>query len=149
MDDGDEKALSDIEEHGCHILHIAEDEEGPGFSYSIGIQQKSGQPELLITGLKRELAGNIINEYNSRIQAGESFQPNEMYSGFLGEFDVQFRPVLKEHYKEYFGWGLWLYKNDDFIVYQLIWPSTSGIWPWDNDAPSEYTYYIPTLCEPF
>jgi len=146
---GEEKALADIQKYGCHILHVMEDGSGPRFSYSIGIEQSSGQPELIVTGLKRELAHSIINEYNDRVRAGEVFEADTPYSGFIGNFDVMFRPVLKEHYEEYFGWGRWLYEGDDFRVLQLIWPSTKGVWPWDKDAPTDYTYFIPLLCDPF
>lgn len=146
---GDDKALADIEKYGCHILHVMEDETGPPFAYSIGIEKTSNRPELVVTGLKRKLAQWIINEYNNRIRAGESFEADKFYSGFLGDFDVMFRPVLKEHYEEYFGWGRWLYKGDEFRVLQLIWPSTSGVWPWDPAATEDYTYFMPLLCEPF
>ena len=132
---GDKKALEDIEEYGCHILHIIEEGEYPRFSYSIGIQKQTGQHDLIVTGLKRDLAHRIINEYNHRVRVGEIFQPNEFYSGFLEKFEVTFKEVEKRHYREYFGWGLWLYKGDDFRVLQLIYPSTSGVWPWDKDPP--------------
>lgn len=145
----DDKALADIEKYGCHVLHVLEDEKGPAFTYSIGIEKTSQQPELIVTGLKRDIAIWIVNEYNNRIREGEVFEHDTPYSGFLGEFDVLFRPVLKEHYKEYFGWGLWLHEGDDFRVNQLIWPSTKGVWPWDSDAPEDYTFFIPLLCEPF
>ena len=148
-DAGHDKALADIDEYGCHILHVLEDETGPRFSYSIGVEKTSQQPELIVTGLNRELAHSVINEYNDRIRNGESIEPDKMYSGFIGNFDVLFRPVLKKHYEEYFGWGRWLYEGDEFRVYQLIWPSTNGVWPWEADAPSNYTYFIPLLCEPF
>ena len=35
MDQYEEKALKDIEQYGCHILHVMEEGEYPGFSYSI------------------------------------------------------------------------------------------------------------------
>ena len=148
-DNGEEKALADIQKYGCHIMDIMEDETGPRFSYSIGIEQSSRQPELIVTGLKQELAHSIINEYNERVRAGEQFETDTPYSGFIGNFDVMFRPVLKGHYAEYFGWERWLYEGDEFRVLQLIWPSANGVWPWDNDAPRDYTYFIPLLCEPF
>jgi len=145
MEPGDEKALEDIEKYGCHILHILEEGEYPRFTYSIGIQKQTGQPELIVTGLKRELAHWIINEYNSRVRSGEIFNPNELYGGFLEGFEVTFKEVEKRHYREYFGWGLWLYKGEDFRVLQLIYPSTFGVWPWDKDPPSDYTWFIPKL----
>jgi hypothetical protein len=39
LDDRDKKALSDIEEYGCHVLNVAEGEDEPSFTYSIGINK--------------------------------------------------------------------------------------------------------------
>lgn len=147
MDEQDQKALDDIEEYGCHILHILEEGDYPRFTYSIGIEQTSRKPELVILGLKHELANWMINEYNSRLRAGESFEPGKYYEGFLEGFEVTFQEVSKEHYKEYFGWGLWLYKGNNFKVLQLVYPSTSGIWPWDQNAPESFTWLQPLLSE--
>jgi hypothetical protein len=145
MDENEEKALKDIEQYGCHILHVLEEGDYPSFTYSIGIEQSTDQPELIVTGLNRDLAMWMINEYNRRIREGERFEPFLSYSGFLDEFEVTFREVEKQHYPEYFGWGSWLYKGDDFRVLQLIYPSTSGVWPWDEGAPDEFTWFIPKL----
>ena len=145
MDKSEERALKDIEEFGCHILHVMEEDEYPRFSYSIGIEKSAGQPELIITGLKQDLAHWIINEYNNRIKAGEKFIPGEFYAGFVGNFDVTFKEVEEKHYKEYFGWGRWLYKGNNFKALQLIYPSTSGIWPWEKEAPTDFTWFIPRL----
>ncbi len=143
-----EKALSDIEVYGCHILHVAEDNTGPSFSYSIGIERTSKQPELIVIGLESEITQWMINEYNSRVKNGEEFFENKLYSGFLEGFDVQFKPVQKAYYKKHFGWGIWLYGGVNFRVNQLIWPSTKGVWPWDRNAPEDYTYHQPLLYDP-
>jgi Domain of unknown function (DUF4262) len=145
VDAGEQKALDNIEKHGCHILHILEDNEHPGFAYSIGIEKRSRQPELMITGFKREIAQWIINEYNRRVMAGEGFKADRPYSGFLEGFDVIFKKVEKAHYQEYFGWGLWLYGGDTFRVFQVIYPTTSGIWPWDEDASESFLWHVPRL----
>jgi len=145
MDKGEEKALSDIEKYGCHIIHVMEEGEYPRFTYSIGIEKNTGQPELLVTGLKRELALWIINEYNSRVKSGEVFEPNKFYSDFLDNFDVTFKEVEKTHYREYFGWDIWFYKGEDFKVLQLIYPSTSGVWPWDPGVTEDFSWFIPRL----
>lgn len=145
MDKFEEKALSDIEEYGCHILHVMEEDEYPRFTYSIGIQKCIGQPEIIVTGLKQELAHWIVNEYNSRVNAGEIFETGKLYKGFLGEFEVVFKEVEKKYYSEYLGWGKWLYKGDDFKVIQLIYPNTAGIWPWDENAPEDFKWFVPEL----
>jgi len=145
MDKSEEKALSDIEEYGCHILHVMEEGEYPRFSYSIGIEKHTGQPEIIVTGLKQELAHWMINEYNNRVKAGEVFKSDKYYQGFLEEFDVTFKEVETNHYPEYFGWGKWLYKGNGFKVLQLIYPSASGLWPWDSEASDDYNWFIPKL----
>ncbi len=145
MDKLEEKAFKNIEEFGCHVLHVMEEDEYPSFSYSIGIEKSTGHPEVIVTGLPQELAHWMVNEYNSRVKAGESFKVGEYYPGFLEGFDVTFKEVEKKHYREYFGWGHWLYKSDSFKVLQLIYPNTSGVWPWDKEASKDFTWYIPRL----
>jgi hypothetical protein len=145
MDKHEEKALGDIEKYGCHILHVMEEKELPRFSYSIGIEKCTGQPELIVTGLKKELAQWIINEYNSRVKAGEVFKPDTFYKGFIEGFDVTLKYVAQKYYQEYLGWGKWLYGNNSFKVLQLIYPSASGVWPWEENAPKDFKKFIPLL----
>lgn len=145
MDKSEEKALSDINEYGCHILHVMEDEENPCFSYSIGIQQVSNQSEIIITGLKFELTNSIINNYNDQIKSGKSFKTDTFYSGFLENFDIMFKNVKKIYFKEYFGWARWLYKGNNFTGLQLIYPDADGIWPWEENASSDFKWFIPNL----
>ncbi|MEI9401257.1 DUF4262 domain-containing protein [Mesorhizobium argentiipisi] len=129
------KALADIEEYGCHILYVLEEDEHPPFAYSVGIEHNFGVPELVVIGLKPELSLIIINEYCRRVRGGESFRVGERASGFLGGgFDCQFGAVHPDHYPEYFGWDIWFYDGPDFRILQLIFPTTSGVWPWDAEA---------------
>ena len=145
MDKYEEKAISDIEEYGCHILNVLEEENSPGFSYSIGIEKSTTQPELIIVGLRADLAQWMINEYNNRIKNGEIFEARKMYDGFLDDFEITFREVEKKHYKKYFGWANWLYRNDSYKVLQLIYPSTSGVWIWDEEAEEDFKWFQPKL----
>ena len=145
MEQFEKKALKDIAEYGCHMLHVLEEDNYPSFTYSIGIEKTSHQPEVIITGLKQEIALWMVNEYNSRVKSGEIFEPGKLYAGFLDSFKVTFKEVEKKHYSEYFGWGHWYYKGNDFRVLQLIYPSTSGVWPWDKAAPEDFIWYVPKL----
>ncbi|MEZ9300514.1 DUF4262 domain-containing protein [Vibrio splendidus] len=145
MESNNQKALNNIEEFGCHVLSIMEDEQGPEFTYSIGIKQKQDKADLIVVGLKAELAHPIVNDYKDRLLAGESFETGKFYSDFLGNFDVCFVEVDKSHYEEYLGWGLWLNDGDDFKVLQLVWPTTDGVWPWDSQKSDYYTWAQPIL----
>lgn len=123
------------------------DESGPKFAYSIGIETTSHQPDLLVTGLDLDLAHWIINEYNRRLRSGETFVRNRPYDGFIEGFPVLFSPMRKEHYRDYLGWGLWFYRGDDFRLFQLIYPDTSGRWLWDQGISENYRWSLPLLAE--
>ena len=147
MSEEDKTALDNIEKYGCHILHVLEDSENPNFSYSIGIEKTFNKPEIVIVGLKRELAHSIINDYCSRIKKGEEFVAGKYYKDFLGGFEVCLIEVAKKHYKENFGWAKWLYQNNDYKVLQLIYPTTEGIWPWNTNANESYLWWQRILNE--
>ena len=145
MDEYEQKAIDDIEKYGCHILHVMEEDDLPRFSYSIGIEKTTGKPDLIIIGLKQEIAHWMINEYNNRVKEGEAFLPGEFYEGYLDGFNISFLEVSKEHYKEYFGWGLWYNNGDNFNMLQLVYPSTSGVWPWDEGVSEDFLWFQPLL----
>ena len=144
---GEEKALADIEKHGCHIIHVLEDEEEPPFSYSVGVQKSSGAPEVMVIGLKQPIAHFVVNEYNSRVRAGERFVAGRRYEGFLEGFKVQFEVVTSEHFDEYLGWNKWLYRGKNFEAVQIICPTTDGVWPWEPAASEWFRQRQPILCD--
>lgn len=125
------------------------DNDEPCFTYSIGINKQLQLPDIVIVGLKREIAQWIAQEYNHRLKQGEIFEVGKLYSGFLEGFDICFEKVSKRHYPDYFGWGIWLHQGDKFEVLQLIWPSTAGFWPWDdsNKTSDYYKWAQPILNE--
>ena len=141
----DSKVAENIAEFGCHVIHVLEEGDETRFTYSIGIEECTGQPELIVTGLKRELAHWIVNEYNGRIQKGEVFEIGKKYEGFIGDFEVFFMPVEKRHYDEYFGQSQLHYQGDNFSVLQLVFPSTSGVWHWEPEANDDFKWFIPQL----
>jgi hypothetical protein len=102
-----------------------------------------------VIGLKPELSMTIINEYCRRVRGGERFRVGERASGFLGGgFDCQFGAVHPDHYPDYFGWDIWFYDGPDFRIVQLIFPSTSGVWPWDAEADEWFRKRQPLLDTP-
>jgi Domain of unknown function (DUF4262) len=147
MNDGEKKALADIEEYGCHVIHVLEDEERPPFSYSVGIQRTSGAPEVIVIGLKQPIAHFVVNEYNSRVRGGESFAAGARYEGFLEGFRVQFEVVTPDHFDKYMGWDKWLYRGKTFEVLQIVYPTTDGIWPWEPRADEWFRTRQPILSD--
>jgi hypothetical protein len=145
MDPGEKKALADIKKYGCHVIHVLEDEDGPPFSYSVGVQKASGAPEVIVIGLKQPIAHFVVNEYNSRVRAGERFLAGSQYEGFLEGFKVQFEVVASRHFDDYLGWNKWLYGGKNFEVFQIIYPTTDGVWPWQPTASGWFRQRQPVL----
>jgi hypothetical protein len=145
MDKYEQKAVDDIEKYGCHVINVLEGEDYPQFSYSLGIQRKTGKPDLVIIGLKSRLAQWMINEYNRRIVEGEIFETKKYYDGFLDDFQITFVRVERKHYEDHFGWGFWYNQGDSFDMLQLVFPSVDGQWPWDDDAHEDFVWLEPLL----
>ena len=98
----DAKVAQDVQRYGCHVISVFDpDQKEPFFSYSIGIQQSSGAPEAIVIGLRPELGGFVVNEYNRRIRKGQAFYRGVPYKGFLRGFPVYIEPVLKNRNADY------------------------------------------------
>jgi hypothetical protein len=115
------------------------------FSYSIGITKSCGAPEIIVVGLDENLGHWLVNEYNRRVSSGETFAFDRPYPGFLEGLEVRFGQVAEEHRKEYMRSTCWLYDGPTFEAVQLIWPNTSGIWPWDPEASEQFRASQPIL----
>lgn len=145
MDVDERKALDDIEQYGCHILHVMEEGKSPPFSYTVGVQRTSNAPELMVIGLKQPIAHFVLNDYNRRVREGERFSDGQYASGFLEGFDCLFCEVDRANYREYLGWALWLYGGEEFDTFQFVYPNTSGVWPWQNEADEWFKSRQPIL----
>ena len=123
------------EEHGAAVLHVAADDKGAGYAFSVGAWRRFGRPELVVIGLPREVAHAVVNTYVQRIAARERFAPGRLYEGFLEEVPVTFEKVAKVHYPEYLGSAFAVYRDGDFPALQLVLPSPEGAFPWQPEAP--------------
>lgn len=148
MDAQDQRILEDIENFGCCVMHIAEEGDLPPFAFSMGITKRSGKPEVIVVGLKQPMAHFVVNEYNRRVIAGEVFEAGQRSLGFIEGFEVLFDRVDRSNYDEYLGSNLWLYQGPNFEVLQLIFPNTSGVWPWEDAADEWFKARQPLLSLP-
>ena len=69
-DDHDRKVLGDIERVGWTIIGIKEEEALPGYCFSVGMYHTLGHPEILLMGLRAEIAAHLINDIGDAVRAG-------------------------------------------------------------------------------
>ncbi len=140
-----DKAHKDIEKNGCHIIHDEGDETRPSVTYSIGIKNSVQRPDIVITGMDKDMAHFLINEYLYRIRDGETFEENKTYDEFLEDALITLKVIDKGYYEDVCPHALWLYDNDDFTMLHLIWPDHGGVFPWEKKASKDYRWLMPRL----
>ncbi|MBB6048811.1 hypothetical protein HNQ39_000573 [Armatimonas rosea] len=143
----DQEILEKIASFGCSVVHIPAEDDLPPFSFSVGITKTVAAPELIVIGLRQELAHVLINDYYEHLRGGETFRAGERYAGFLEGFDVVMARVAESFYEEYLGYNLGFYEGANFEVLQLIYPNTQGFWPWEAEADAWFRARQPLLQE--
>ena len=139
----DKKLLNDIKKIGWHVVHVPADTEGPGFSFSVGLFKTFKHPEIIIIGLKIDLAHVLINNIGEDVSNKKKYQSGKFYSGILDDFKCFMLKVSEKQYKEYLGTARGYYRGDDFPVLQCIFPTVTGKYPWE--WPKEKKYLQPIL----
>jgi len=147
-DKNEQKALDDIREHGVHIIHVHDDGEGPGFTYSIGLFENYAHAEVIIIGLKLDLSRVLINNMAYDIKEGKTFTTGEFHSDVLDDFLCYFGDVPRSKYRDHVGWNRWYYEGDDFPLIQCVYPTVKGIFPWESNFPDDARSFCEMLCEP-
>jgi hypothetical protein len=56
----------------------------------------------------------------------------------MSSMPCRFIEVVAHHYPDYFGFARWYYRGKHFPLYQLVWPSTDGHYPWDTHASKPF-----------
>ena len=142
----DRKVAENIREYGCHVISVFDPEEKrPSFSYSVGIQETTGAPEIIVIGLSAKLGHFVVNEYRNQAKAGISFQRGRLYSGFLEGFSVYIEPAKPLLVAEYNLGCERYYSNRPYMTVQLIYPTTAGVWPWQKKASDWFVANQPML----
>lgn len=148
MNEYEQKIVKNIEDHNCHVTSVFDKTEvEPNFTYSVGIPKSAQKPEIIILGLDHKLAHSVANNYCRRVIQGEEFKVGEYYGGFLQGFSVVFSPVSDKYKKEYMLSACWYHGSETFDALQLIYPSTSGVWPWESDATENFKNIQPSVSE--
>jgi hypothetical protein len=125
---------ADIATYGWHVIKVFEDDEGPGFAFTIGLYERFDHPELIVFGLPLETMHLMLNGAGEAVRAGRRYTAGQSYDGILEGYNCTFRPVPHSHYEAYLGSARWYYDGDAFPVLQLIWPDREHRYPWAAPA---------------
>ncbi len=144
-DDRDRKLLADIARVGWAVLGIPEDDEGPGFAFSIGLYRTFAHPEVILIGLPWEVSSALINDLGAAVKGGKRYEAGRAYDDLSEGGADFFVAVDRGNYREYLGTAGWFYRGWDFPVVQMVWPDRRGAYPWDAGSPPGYWRRQPLL----
>ena len=141
----DRKLLDDVDEYGVHIVHVPEDDEGPGFSFTVGLWHNFEQPEVIVFGLPEPVAHELLNALADAADEGQKFLADQRHESLLVGYPVRFVAVPKAQFDEFLGSAVWAYGGDDFGCVQLVWPDKQGRWPWEPGVREGFAESQPVL----
>jgi len=124
----DERTISHVEEFGCSVVSVARTKYGLGWSYTIGVFDTSGNPEIITVGLLPETAHFVLNEAGKLARAGVDLAQGR-HRDLVGQVDCEFRPVDPKWLRHLMGWAVWYYDGDDFPVLQAVYPDLKNRFP--------------------
>jgi hypothetical protein len=151
LDAHEQKCVDDVCEYGCHIMQISAEDENPQFSYSVGFPVSTGQPEVIVFGLKQQLMHSMINEIRRQCVDGLIMLDGTRVSNLLEGFDCILRHVTDwKAIKEHFGWAIWYHRtqrrSELVEAYQIVWPGAQqGLFQWDEGCDNSVISQQPSL----
>lgn len=133
------------EEHGNVVITVPPDDNGAGYAFTVCAWALHGVPEAVVVGLPDTMATVLLDAYVDRVATGEQFGFGVLDHEFFDGVPVTFEKVAPGHYPEFFGSAFLVYPDGDFPAVQIIVPTPTGYWPWDEQAPEGFDTWQPVL----
>jgi len=137
--------LTNIEKYGWQSTSVFGEKGSPGFSYTIGLFHSYGFPELIILGLPTKIAHAIFSRAATAAASGEPVPLDKPSDRLIAPDTCEFCRVPVATYGEYVLSSRWYYQGDNFPLYQLVWPSEHGLFPWDPKTTQAFRAEQPII----
>jgi hypothetical protein len=144
-DEGDRKVLADVREHGWHVVKVPDENESPGWAFSIGLHHSFSHPEIIIVGLPLDVMHRIINTIGSLIRTGRRFEHGVRSTNVVDDYTCAFSTVAPCWYAPLLGYAIWFYRGSHFPVLQCEWPDRDGRLPDDPRFNASLLHAQPLL----
>jgi hypothetical protein len=137
-DPREQRVLDDIAKFGWYDICVEEDEEGPGFNYTVGLMLKFGHPEIIIFGQKKTLLYAVLWIAVQDIEKGRQFVEPGLYEDLLHGYACYAKPVHPSQHRAYLGYAMWFCRHcgqpGTLKAVQLFWPDKAGKFPWEVEC---------------
>lgn len=121
-----------VKEFGWAVQGVApgvDDEPGPAFCYTVGLERAYDHPELYIIGVSVQVSHALLNDLASRIRDGKQYAPGDVLDDLIQDHTVtliEADPTGILNVAE-------AYQPDRAVrALQVVWPDPEGRFPWDD-----------------
>jgi hypothetical protein len=144
-DKSEQKVIDDVAEFGWHCVSIMAEGDHVGYSFTVGLFQSYEHPELIVFGLPSEVSHQILCTAADAAKSGSPIDLAQPTDALINNFSCCFAEVPPTEYHEYVGYARWYYQGNGFSLYQIVWPSRSGLFPWHHQATAEFRLAQPVI----
>jgi len=131
LSEADEGTIRNVEQFGCSVVQVKASNAGAGWSYTVGVYDTSGRPEVITVGLREKTALVLLNEAAKQLRTGTDLTRGR-HRGMVGEVECEFRPVDPKWVKHLMGWALWYYDHVEFPALQAVYPDLENRFPGES-----------------
>lgn len=114
-----------IREYGWAVRHVGGTEHEAPFSYTVGLSTL-GLPEIVTTGLPFESSHEFLNMVAQETRDGLAVTHGTRSTRFTDSGDIAFIRVEDTR-----GLTAVHHRYGEVVALQLIWPDSTGAYPWD------------------
>jgi hypothetical protein len=136
--------IENVEKFGCSVMQVKSSGSHQGWSYTIGVFDTSGKPELITIGLLDETALTLLNSAADALRAGVDISVGR-HREMVGEVECEFRPVAPKWVEHLMGQAVRYYEGEQFPVLQAIYPDRENRFPGE---PGFEEYFTQPLMQP-
>jgi hypothetical protein len=143
LSQADERTISQIERFGCSIVSVKNDGDSTlSWSYTIGIFDTCGKPELITVGLHPEVAHTCLNEAAKLLRADVDVKRGR-HADLIGNVGCEFRDVDPRWVEHLMDWANWYNGGSNYPVLQAVYPDLEDRFP--NEEGFDTNFRQPLL----
>lgn len=106
----------------------------PLWAFTVGLERSAGHPELAVSGLPSDFAGELLNGLGFEILGGREISPDDEIESVIRGHRIRTREVPRSSYAARFGTATRFYGGESYRVIQLVWNDSSGAYPGDPSS---------------
>jgi hypothetical protein len=138
-------AINNVHQYGWSVTMIPEDDQGPGWAYTIGLWHSHRLAELAMFGLDIHLMKTCLNNLATQAVNGHATTADQVRHDIIEHHPVHLKTVDQRWYKAFFGRAIGFYRRPPAPFLQVVWPDRDGRFPWDTDSSPVLQHRQPQL----